>query len=159
MTKQKTWTGIKICCYVALVFCALWALFYGLSFVGLLTGKGGMHPTVDWSRRTALKVVFFVVDLSSLAITIGLCVKAALCFLKGCRKQVVFPKDNVRRFFWLALTYFVHRLCWSNHPFYYKEEFLFGFGHTIVVVPFCILFFAFMYKIAADAVEENTLTI
>ena len=66
MTKQKTWTGIKVCCYVALVFCILWAVFYGLSFVGLLTGKGGIQPAVDWSRRTALKVVFFVVDFSSL---------------------------------------------------------------------------------------------
>lgn len=155
---QKTWMGIRICCYVALAFCAAWALLYAFVFIGYFTGNGGVRP-VDWSQNTALKVGFFCVDLFSLAITIGLCVKSALNFLKGSRDSVVFPQSNVKIFFWLALTYFIHRLCWSNHPIYYGEEFKFGYAHTIVVIPFCILFFAFMYKVAADAVEENNLTI
>ncbi len=159
MTTQKTWKSIRICSYVAIALCAAWALFYVCSFIGVLTGKGPMRQEVDWSQQTALKVSFFVVDILSLAMTIGLCVGTALNFLKGSHENVVFPKSNVKLFFWLALAYFIHRLCWANHPVYYRGEFAFGFVHTIVVIPFCILFFAFMYKVAADAVEENNLTI
>ena len=159
MTKQKTWKGIRICSYVALAFCVAWAVFYVFAFLGLLTGKGGVSKTADWSQHTVLKIAVFVIDVLSLAATIYLCVKAALNFLKGSREGVVFPKSNVRLFFWLALAYFVHRLLWGFHPFYYESDINFTVGHSIIVIPFCILFFAFMYKIAADAVEENNLTI
>ena len=159
MTTQTTWKGIRICSYVTLVLCTAWALFYVFSFIGILTGKDPMRQDVDWTQETILKVSFFVVDVLSLAVTVGLCVMAALNFLKGSRESVVFPKSNVKLFFWLALAYFIHRLCWANHPVYYRGEFVFGFAHTIVVIPFCILFFAFMYKVAADAVEENNLTV
>ena len=114
-----------------------------------------MSRAADWSQHTVLKIAFFVIDVLSLAATIYLCVKAALNFLKGSREGVVFPKSNVRLFFWLALAYLVHRLLWGFHPFY----FILSVGHSIIVIPFCILFFAFMYKVAADAVEENNLTI
>ena len=98
-------------------------------------------------------------DVLSLAATVFLCVKAALNFLKGAREGVVFPQCNVKLFFWLALAYFAHRLLWGFHPFYFESDILFSIGHSIIVIPFCILFFAFMYKVAADAVEENNLTI
>ncbi len=159
MTTQRTVKNIRICCYVALFLCVIWAVFYVFVFSSFFTGKGGVNQVVDWSKQPLLKISFFVVDILSLGLTIGLCVKATLNFLKGIRKNMVFPKSNVKLFFWLALTYFIHRLCWSNHPVYYREEFTFGYAHTDVVIPFCILFFAFMYKLAADAVEENSLTI
>lgn len=159
MTTQKTWMGIRICSYVAIVLCAAWAVFYVFNFYGLLTSKGWMSRDVDWTQRAALKIAFFVLDVFSIAITIGLCVKAALNFLKGTRDGVVFPKSNVKLFFWLALAYFVHRLCWANEPILFREGFNFGYTHSNIVIPFCILFFAFMYKIAADAVEENNLTV
>ena len=159
MTTNKTWMGIRICSYVAIILCAAWAVFYVFNFYGLLTSKGWMSQEIDWSQNTLLKVSFLVVDVFCLAATIGLCVKAALNFLKGTREGVVFPKSNVKLFFWLALAYFSHRVCWSNHSIYFYGELRFAFGHTFIVIPFCILFFAFMYKIAADAVEENNLTV
>ena len=108
--KNKTWTGIRVCSYVALLFCVAWAVSYVFAFLGLLTGKGGVSRAADWSQHTVLKIAFFVIDVLSLAATIYLCVKAALNFLKGSREGVVFPKSNVRLFFWLALAYFVHLL-------------------------------------------------
>ena len=157
--KNKTFKNIRICCYVALAFCLVWAVFYVFSFLGLLTGKGGVSRVADWSQHTVLKIAFFAMDVFSLAVTIFLCVKAALNFLKGAREGVIFPKSNVRLFFWLTLAYFVHRLLWGFHPFYFESDIIFSIGHSIIVIPFCILFFAFMYKVAADAVEENNLTV
>ena len=159
MTTQKTWKGIRICSYFAIVFCTAWAVLEVFVFLGLLTGKGGVDKAMDWSQNTIVKIALFMLDVLSAAITIGLCVKAALNFLKGIREEVVFPKSNVKIFFWLSLVYFVHRLCWSNHPIYFQDNLVFSCGHSNVVIPFCILFFAFMYKVAADAVEENNLTI
>ena len=64
MTKQKTWKGIRICCYVALLFCIAWALFEVFMFVGLLTGKGGVDKAIDWSQEnTSAKAVLLVVVL------------------------------------------------------------------------------------------------
>lgn len=151
--------GIRVCSYAAIVFCIAWAVFYAFFFVGIFTGCGGVRQAVDWSQHTAFKVFFLFIDLISLSITIGLCVWASGNFIKGSKDGVVFPKSNVKLFFWLALSYFMHRLCWSNHPIYFQGEITFGYAHTIVVIPFCILFFAFMYKVAADAVEENNLTV
>lgn len=160
MTKQKTWKGIRLCCYTALAFCTAWAVFLLLGFIGLMTGWGNVDHAIKWSQNNTLtKVVFLVVDIVSAAITIGICVKAALNFLKGTRDSVVFPQDNVKLFFWLSLSYFVHRLCWSNHSIYFHDGFVFCYSHSNLVIPFCILFFAFMYKVAADAVEENNLTV
>ena len=159
MTRQNTWMGIRICSYAAIVFCIAWAVLYLSDFVSILMGKGGLERKVDWSQHTVLKIVFFVLDVISLAITIGLCVKSAINFLKGIRESMVFPQSNVKLFFWLALAYFVHRFCWYNHPIYYHDEIIVGCGHSNFIIPFCILFFAFMYKVAADAVEENNLTI
>ena len=160
MTKQKTWKSIRFCCYTTLVFCTAWAALLLLGFIGLLTGKGGVDHAIDWSQNNVLmKIVFLVVDIISAAVTIGICVKAALNFLKGSRDSIVFPQSNVGLFFWLALAYFVHRLCWSNHSIYFENDFVFCYVHSNLVIPFCILFFAFMYKVAADAVEENNLTI
>jgi hypothetical protein len=160
MTKQKTWKGIRICCYVALLFCIAWALFEVFMFVGLLTGKGGVDKAIDWSQEnTSAKAVLLVVDILSAIVTIGLCVLAALNFLISSREEIVFPQKNVKVFFWLVLSYFVHRLSWAMHPVYYNHGFSFTAGHSVFVIPFLLLFFAFMYKVAADAVEENNLTI
>ena len=104
--KNKTWTGIRVCSYVALLFCAAWAVFYVFAFWGLLTGKGGVSRVADWSQHTVLKITFFIMDVLSLAATVFLCVKAALNFLKGAREGVVFPQCNVKLFFLAGLGLF-----------------------------------------------------
>ena len=160
MTKQKTWKGIRVCSYVAIVLCVAWAVMLAFVFIGLLTGKGGVDKAIDWSQEnTSAKAVLLVVDVLSAIATIGLCVLAALNFLISSREEIVFPQRNVKVFFWLVLSYFVHRLCWAMHPVYYDHEFSFTAGHSVFVIPFLLLFFAFMYKVAADAVEENNLTV
>jgi hypothetical protein len=44
-------------------------------------------------------------------------------------------------------------------PVLWSDKDVFLLQHTNFVTPFLLLFFAFMYKVAADAVEENSLTI
>ena len=57
-----------------------------------------------------------------------------------------------------ALAFFIYLLCRTNEPVLF-DDVAFRLISDIFLVPFCILFFAFMYKVAADAVEENNLTI
>ncbi len=57
-----------------------------------------------------------------------------------------------------ALAFFIYLLCWTNEPVLF-DDVAFRLISDIFLIPFCILFFAFMYKVAADAVEENNLTI
>ena len=61
--------------------------------------------------------------------------------------------------FWIALAEFIHLLGFGNLPVLWKEDVIIQFQHTNFVTPFFLLFFAFMYKVAADAVEENNLTV
>ena len=76
----------------------------------------------------------------------------------GLRENTAFPKSNVKLLFWLAVAFFIYLLCWTNEPIIY-DDVLFRFMSINLLIPFCILFFAFMYKVAADAVEENNLTV
>ena len=46
-----------------------------------------------------------------------------------------------------------------NQLILFQDNFIFGFTGSNLIMPFLLLFFAFMYKVAADAVEENNLTI
>jgi hypothetical protein len=57
------------------------------------------------------------------------------------------------------LAEFIHLLGFGNLPVLWKEDVIIQFQHTNFVTPFFLLFFAFMYKVAADAVEENKLTV
>ncbi len=47
----------------------------------------------------------------------------------------------------------------SNLPNLWDDDVTFTLLHTNFVVPFLLFFFAFMYKVVADAVEENNLTV
>ena len=59
----------------------------------------------------------------------------------------------------MALVDFVYMLAYMNLPILWKDDLVFYLQHSNLVMPFLMLFFAFMYKVAADAVEENNLTI
>ncbi len=148
-----------MCAYIALVICIVWALYSIAYFIGLLSGIVSFGEAVDWTRNSMVKAIYYVGSLASTIWVIGLCVKLVLNTFKGIRENTVFPQNNVKPLFWLALAFFLYLLCWSNTPILYDDGFVFRIMHTNFVTPFFLLFFAFMYKVAADAVEENNLTI
>jgi len=156
---DKTQKNIRLCCIVALVLCALWAVFKTFVFIGFLTGWGGVSEKVDWTANVAMKISFFVLYLLSSVALITLCFVIVFNTLRGLREQVAFPQNNVKPLFCLALTNFVYMLCWINQPLLFQDGFVLGCTGSNFIMPFLLLFFAFMYKVAADAVEENSLTI
>jgi len=151
--------SIRRCCIVALVFCILWAVFEVYSFIGLFIGKGVVEEKINWSDNGIIKIIFFVLYFLSTVVMVGLCFKIVINTLKGMHEQVVFPQSNVKPLFWIALIDFIYRLCWINQSVLLQDDFVFAFTSSNFITPFFLLFFAFMYKVAADAVEENNLTI
>ena len=156
---EKTMKRIRFCCIIAIVLCTLWTVYEVLYFVGLFTGWGVVKEKVDWSVNGAIKMFFFILFLSSAVVLIGLCIKIVSNIHKGMREFVAFPQNNVKLLFWLALADFIYMLCWTNLPLLFQDEIVFYFAGSNFIIPFFLLFFAFMYKVAADAVEENNLTV
>ena len=153
--KDKTIKIIRICCYVALIFCTVWLVFTIVHSVQLLNGKDG----IDWKSNGTMKVVFSIFYILSTITMLGLWFKVIVNILTGLRESTVFPKSNIKLLFWLSFVYFVYLLCWTNQFILYKDDVLLQLQMNNIVTPFFLLFFAFMYKVAADAVEENNLTI
>ena len=152
--KDKTIRNIRFCSYTALTFCAIWVILMVLHFVQLLGGD----ESIDWSKNSIWKIGLIVSYIVSMIICVFLCAKIVFNILNGLRENTAFPKSNVKLLFWLALAFFIYLFCWTNEPILFNA-FLFKFLPFDFLIPFCILFFAFMYKVAADAVEENNLTI
>jgi hypothetical protein len=90
--------------------------------------------------------------------SVFLCLKIVLNVFKGLRENTAFPKNNIGLLFWFALVFFIYLLCRANEQAFY-DEVMFKLLPDTFLIPFFILFFAFMYKVAADAVEENNLTV
>ena len=118
----------------------------------------GYNEDIDWSINRLRKTSLVAAYIISTTISVFLCVKFVLNTFKGLRENTAFPMKNVGLLFWLALAFLVYLICRTNEQVLYKEI-LFQIVPDVFIVPFCILFFAFMYKVAADAVEENNLTI
>ena len=156
---NKTFKNIRICCYVALVFCALWIVVMVNYLIADVLGYGPWPKTVDWSQDTAMKIAILACCLLGAVAMIALSIKVVFNILKGIRENMVFPKNNVKLLFWMALADFVYMLGFTNLPNLWDDDVVFKLLHTNFVMPFLLLFFAFMYKVAADAVEENNLTI
>ena len=152
--KDKTIRNIRLCSYTALAFCAIWAILMVVHFVLLFGG----NESIDWSKNSIWKIGLIVLYIVSMIICVLLCAKIVINIFNGLRENTAFPKSNVKLLFWLAVAFFIYLLCWTNEPMLYNV-FLFKFTPIVFLIPFCILFFAFMYKVAADAVEENNLTI
>jgi hypothetical protein len=157
--KDKTIKNIRICCYVALVFCALWIVVMVNYLIADILGYGPWPKAVDWSQNTAMKIAVLACYLPGAVAMIALSIKMVLNILKGIRENTVFPKSNVKLLFWMAFVDFVYMLGFTNLPNLWDDDVTFTLLHTNFVMPFLLLFFAFMYKVAADAVEENNLTI
>ncbi len=158
MMTNKTQKNIRLCSTIAFVLCVLWAVFKTFVFIGLFTGWGGVSEKVVWSENKPTKIVFFVAYLLSTVTLIGLCFRILFNTMKGMRERNAFPQNNVKPLFWLALASFTYFLCWMNQPILRGTSGV-HFQGANFILPFLLLFFAFMYKVAADAVEENKLTV
>ncbi len=158
MLTNKTKKGIRVCGITALILCLLWAVFEVFHFMGLLAGWGGVSEKVEWSENKTIKIIFFIAYLISAVALIGLCVKVVFNTLRGMRENNAFPQNNVKPLLWLAVVSFFYMLCWMNQSVLHGMDGIHLQGVNFIL-PFLLLFFAFMYKVAADAVEENNLTI
>lgn len=156
--KDKTLKNIRSCCYFALAFCVIWAGVTVRYLIADVLGYDSWARPIDWSESTVLKMIMLTLYIVGAISMIGLCIRAVLNTLKGLRENTVFPKSNVKLMFWIALADFVYLLGFSNLSVLWNDI-LFQLPHTVFVTPFFLLFFAFMYKVAADAVEENNLTV
>ncbi len=152
---NNSFKNIRFFSYVAILFCAIWAVFMVVHFIQIFGG----NKMIDWSQHSNFKIGFVGVYIVSCFATIWMCVKFVINTLKGRRDNTVFPKSNAKLLYWLALSVFIYLLCSANELILYNKELTLRFMHINVVVPFLLLFFAFMYKVAADSVEENNLTV
>ena len=156
--KNKTLENIRLCCYLALFFCLVWAFTMVRYIIADVIGLDSWARPIDWSESTALKIIMLSFYVLGTVAMIAMCVKVVFNTLKGLRENTVFPQSNVKLMFWIALADFVYQLGFNNLSVLWNEI-LFQLPHTVFVTPFFLLFFAFMYKVAADAVEENSLTV
>lgn len=152
--KDKTIRNIRLCLYTAIVLCSIWLLLMVIHFVQIFCG----YENIDWSDSGLVKIGLIVLYIISEVVSVYLCYKIVLNIFRGLRENTVFPKSNVKLFLWLALAFCIYLLCRTNESILYDTA-SFRLLLDDFLIPFCILFFAFMYKVAADAVEENNLTI
>ena len=157
--KDKTLKNIYLCCYIALVFCAVWAVSTVYNFCVIFLGNYASNHPVDWLANTTLKIIILTCYLLGSVIMVTLCAKAVFNILKGLRENTVFPRSNERLLFWIALANFVQLLGSRNLQLLWDDSSVLALTDKNFITPFFLLFFAFMYKVAADAVEENNLTV
>lgn len=158
MTK-KTSKNIRICCFVALAFCLVWAVSMVANFVVNVFGNTATSHPVDWSQNTFMKIVVILCYVAGTIAMIGMCVKVIFNTLKGLHDDIVFPRSNEKLMFWIALADFVYLFGRADFPLLWEDDVVLQLSPFNFLSPFFLLFFAFMYKVAADAVEENNLTI
>lgn len=151
---NKTSRNIRVCCYVALFFCLVWVISMVINAIFLFSSK-----PIDWSNGTIRKIFVLVCYTAGSVAMIGLCVKAVINVMSGLREGVAFPKSNEKLMFWIALVDFFSLLGDANIAILWDNDLVLAIAPETLVTPFFLLFFAFMYKVAADAVEENKLTI
>lgn len=151
---NKTSRNIRVCCYVALFFCLVWVISMVINAIFLFSSK-----PIDWSNGTIRKIFVLVCYTAGSVAMIGLCVKAVINVMSGLREGVAFPKSNEKLMFWIALVDFFSLLGDANIAILWDNDLVLAIAPETLVTPFFLLFFAFMYKVAADAVEENNLTV
>ena len=156
---NKTSKNIRICCFVALVFCLIWAVSMVTNFIFSIFGNTAVFHPIDWSQNTFMKVVVIFCYMAGTIAMIGMCVKVVFNTLKGLHENIVFPRSNEKLMFWIALADFVYLFGREDFPLLWEDDVVLQLSHTNFLSPFFLLFFAFMYKVAADAVEENNLTV
>lgn len=157
--KDKTIKNIRLCCCIALAFCVVWAVYMLYYFFAVILCCSTSAHSIDWSVNTTMRIIILVSYFLGNSAMVVLCIKVILNTFKGLRENTVFPKSNIKLMFWMALADFVYLLGFGNLSILWDENTMFQLQSTNFVSPFFLLFFAFMYKVAADAVEENNLTV
>ena len=156
---NNTSKNIRICGFVALAFCLVWAISIVFNITSnMFGGYASAHP-IDWSKSSVMKAVVLICYVVGSVLMIALCIKAILNIFKGLRENNVFPRSNEKLLFWVALADFIRLLGSANFAVLWDDEVVLLIASENFITPFFLLFFAFMYKVAADAVEENNLTI
>ena len=157
--ENKNLRNIRLCCIVAFVFCFIWAGVMVNYFVADLIALGSWPFGIDWSTNIAAKVITLVCFLLGTAFMISICITGVHNIFKGLRENKIFPKNNVGLLFCAPVADFVYQLGVNNLPLLWNDELFFQIGQANLITPCFLVFFAFMYKAAADAVEQDRLTI
>lgn len=158
--RNKTTRNLRWCCYIALALCVLWIVLFSVNIIRSLFGfdEWPLH-CINWSENGSFKIGVFVVYTLSVVMMVAFCVKMVINMLKGLRENLAFPKTNIKLLFWFVLVDFVYHLSYSNLRVLWDNHAVFRLNYENFLIPFFLLFFAFMFKIAAEAVEENNLTV
>lgn len=156
---NKTLKNIRLCCFAAMAFCLFWAVSMVVNFAVHIFGNNAVLHPIDWSQNTFMKVVVVFCYVVGTIAMIGICVKVAFNILKGLRENMAFPRNNERLMFWASLVDFVRLFGTANFAKLWDDSLVLLIAPENFITPFFLLFFAFMYKVAADAVEENNLTV
>ena len=156
---NKTLKNIRLCCFVAMAFCLFWAVSMVVNFAVHIFGNNAVLHPIDWSQNTFMKVVVVFCYAAGTIAIIGLCVKVVINTLRGLRENNAFPRNNEKLMFWIGLVDFVRLFGAANVATLWDDNLVLALVPENFVTPFFLLLFAFMYKVAADAVEENNLTI
>ena len=106
-----------------------------------------------------MKVVVILCYVIGTIAMIGICVKVVINTMRGLREDNAFPRNNEKLLFWIGLVDFVRLFGAANVATLWDDNLVLALAPENFVTPFFLLFFAFMYKVAADAVEENNLTV
>ena len=156
---NKTSKNIRICCFVALAFCFIWAVSMVVNFIVNVFGNTASFHPIYWSQNTLMKIVVILCYAAGTIAIIGLYVKVVINTLRGLRADNAFPRNNEKLMWWIGLVDCV-RLCGAaNVATLCDDNLVLALVPDNFVTPFFLLFFAFMYKVAADAVEENNLPV
>lgn len=155
---NKTSRNIRICGFVALALCLAWLMSMVANSISVFSSNASSHP-IDWSNGAIMKIFVLVCYAASSIAMIGMCAKAVINVMIGLRENTAFPKSNEKLLFWIAAVDFFRLIGTSNFSILWDNDLVMAITPEIFLKPFFLLFFAFMYKVAADAVEENNLTI
>jgi len=156
---NKTLKNIRLCCYVALIFCVIWMALMVVTLYVNMFGNNASSQPIDWSIHTCKKIIVLACYIVGTVIMAFLCVKAVINTMNRLQENNAFPRSNEKLLFWIVLADFVRLFGTANFIVLWDDNLVLAFVPENFVTPFFLLFFAFMYKVAADAVEENNLTV
>lgn len=158
--KRNVFKKLRWFCYTALALCVLWGILYFGNMIRSFMGIDEWPMSrIDWAEQGVLKISILALHSLSIIVMIALCITMLINTLRKIREDIVFPRNNEKLLFWLVLVDFVYHLSHTNLRILWDNQAVFHINYEIMLMPFLLLFFAFMYQIAADAVEENHLTI
>ena len=159
--KKKGVQSLKVLCYVALTFCALYliAIFVECPSYFYANGKG---EYVRWNIENAWIRGMIAIGYVSLAfVAVVLSAWFFMNILRGIRGGDIFPRRNVCILYALAMVLFPFSvfsknltLALSASPHGSIE-----ITDTNILLSLAVLIFAQMYKIAQQAVEDSNLTV